>query len=182
MLTFASQNPFVVRTNEVLVCLGQDAMVMEYPKSSGIYGVHIIQERMTGKTMDIYVEMTDWVEADKAFRRYNGLAMRNREPKLGNRRIKLEMSSSSILMKAIFPRAKCDWVNGLPVRSEEYIRETNSEWDGFITREELVKVQLFAEQPNSSKVCTSLHFNYFKSLTHCRLASLLTLPSASISS
>jgi len=141
-----------VRTNEVLVCLGQDCAVVEYPKASGIYGVHIIQDRMTGKTDDIFIELKDWGESDRSFRRYNNLAARNRQPKLQNRRIKLEMSTSSMLMKAMFPRAKCVWVNGLPERSVAYLRDNHCDWDGFITKEELVKVLLFAEHPLSSKV------------------------------
>jgi hypothetical protein len=135
----------------VLVCLGQDTAVVEYPVASGIYGVHIIQERMTGKTMEIFIELKDFSEADRALHRYHSLAARNREPKIGNRRIKLQMSTHTILMKAMFPRAKCDWVNGAPVRSEDYIRDNPSTWDGFITFEELVRVLLFAEQPSSSK-------------------------------
>jgi hypothetical protein len=140
-----------VRTNEVLVCLGQDSVVVEYPVASGIYGVHIIQDRMTGKTMDVFIELKDWQEADRALRRYNDLVEDKREPKLGPRRVKLDMSTHSALMKAIFPRAKCDWVNGVPDRSDNYLQKNPSTWDGFITFEELVKVLLFAEQPASSK-------------------------------
>jgi hypothetical protein len=145
------ENPFTVRINEVLVCLGQEAAVVEYPVASGIYGVHIIQDRMTGKTMDVFIELKDWQEADRSFRRYNNLVEGKREPKLGPRRINLDMSTNSALMKAMFPRAKCDWVNGVPERSDDYLQKNPSTWDGFITFEELVKVLLFAEQTNSSK-------------------------------
>jgi hypothetical protein len=135
----------------VLVCLGQDAEIVEYPQSSGIFAIHIIQDRMTGKTHDVYLEFTNFSSADNAYRRYENLSARNREPKLGSRRVNLNMSTNTELMKVIFPRAKCEWIDGMPVRSDEYLRDNPSEWDGFITNEELLKVLLFAEQITSSK-------------------------------
>jgi hypothetical protein len=135
----------------VLVCLGQDAEIVEYPQSSGIFAIHIIQDRMTGKTHDVYLEFANFSSADNAYRRYENLSARNREPKLGNRRVNLNMSTNTELMKAIFPRAKCEWIDGMPVRSPDYLRDNPSEWDGFITNEELLKVLLFAEQITSSK-------------------------------
>jgi hypothetical protein len=131
--------------------------VQDYPQSSGIYAIHIIQDRMTGKTNDVYVEFPDWAEAEKVMRRYNNQASRERAPKLGSRRAKMSLATSSALMKAVFPRAKCTWVNGKPERPQEWLVDNPCRWDGFITREELVKVLLFAEQPTSSKV-SSLQF------------------------
>jgi hypothetical protein len=151
------QNPFNVRPNEVLACISGDARVVEYPQASGIYGVHIIQERQTGKTLDIFVEVKDWQEADRVLRRFINLQTRGREGMISKRRIHMNIQSNSEMMRSIFPLAKCEWVNGMPERSQTYEANHPSEWDGFITREELVKVQLFVEQPNSAKVsCSSI--------------------------
>lgn len=135
-----------------MVSLGQDAVVQDYPKSSGIYAIHIIQDRMSGKTDDIYVEMKDWNETEKIMRRYDGQNYRDRIPKLGNRRVNMALSTASALMKAIFPRAKCLWLNGKPERPENWLVDHPSNWDGFVTREEMVKVLMFTEQTNSAKV------------------------------
>jgi hypothetical protein len=107
---------------------------------------------MTGKTNDIYVELKDWAEAEKVMRRYNNQTSRERAPKLGSRRAKMALATSSHMMKAIFPRAKCTWVNGQPERPQQWLIDNPCQWDGFITKEEMVKVLLFAEQPTSSKV------------------------------
>ncbi|KAF2417998.1 hypothetical protein EJ08DRAFT_666346 [Tothia fuscella] len=146
-----TQGPFNVRPNDVLVILGAETAVVEYPQASGIYAIHIIQERQTGKTTDIFVELKDWDQADRCNRRFNNLQDRGRDPKLGSRKIKVTMSTNSELMRAIFPLAKCEWVNGMPERTPEYVRDHGSEWDGFVTSEELVKVLLFCEQPRSAK-------------------------------
>lgn len=127
-------------------------MVQDYPQSSGIYAIHIIQDRMTGKTNDVFVELRDWNEAEKVMRRYNNQASKERAPKLGNRRAKMLLATASNLMKAVFPRAKCMWVNGKPERPTEWLNDNPCNWDGFITREEMVKVLMFAEQTTSSKV------------------------------
>ncbi|KAE9988560.1 hypothetical protein EG328_009693 [Venturia inaequalis] len=149
-------NPFNIKTNEIMVSLGQDAVVQDYPKSSGIYAIHIIQDRMSGKTDDIYVELKDWNETEKIMRRYDGQNYRDRIPKLGNRRVNMALSTASALMKAIFPRAKCLWLNGKPERPENWLVDHPSNWDGFVTREEMVKVLMFTEQTNSAKTRFSL--------------------------
>ncbi|TLD23565.1 hypothetical protein E2P81_ATG08909 [Venturia nashicola] len=144
-------NPFSIKTNEILVALGQDAVVQDYPQSSGIHAIHIIQDRNSGKTDDIYVELCDWSEAEKVLRRYDNQSSRDRAPKLGNRRVRLTLTTASALMKAIFPRAKCLWANGKPERPDEWLKDNPCNWDGFVTREEMVKVLMFTEQTYSSK-------------------------------
>jgi hypothetical protein len=159
------QNPFNIRVNEILVALGQECIIQDYPQSSGIFAVHIIQDRMTGKTNDVYVELKDWAEAEKVIRRYNTQAQRERTPKLGSRRAKMALATSSNMMKAIFPRAKCTWSNGHPERPEQWLIDNPCQWDGFITKEELVKVLLFAEQPSSSKASSLLFITACLKLT-----------------
>lgn len=148
-----------------MVALGQDVVVQDYPKSSGIYAIHIIQDRMNGKTDDVYVELKDWNEAEKVVRRYDNQIFRDRTPKLGNRRVKISLATASNLMKAIFPRAKCLWVNGKPERPEEWLRDHPSNWDGFVTREEMVKILMFTEQTNSAKVRKAIPLSLFSLLT-----------------
>jgi hypothetical protein len=136
----------------VLVTLSQDSRVVEYPQSSSIYGIHIIQDRVSGKTHEVYVELEDLMELDKVLRRFHHLQSKRREPKMGTRKTLQQSCSNSQLMKAIFPHAKCEWVDGQPVRSEQYLQNYPSEWNGFITPEELHKVSFHVEEPNATRV------------------------------
>lgn len=108
--------------------------------------VHIIMERSTAKTMDCYVEFVTIADAKETLEWLNrGLPAVF--PKLGDRRIDIELSSQDELLKVLFPRAKCiTWTNGRPVlmpNDDPY----SVGFQSFLTAEEIFCMIRNAEMP-----------------------------------
>ena len=114
--------------------------------------IHIILDRLTGKTMDCYVEFLS-VEDAQAF-----VNDRNRPSyfnKLGDRLATVTMSTQDALLKQIFARAtNVEWRDGMPIVTESQ-DPFNTGFKGFISSEELVRLIQHAEFPH--RVC--LHPN-----------------------
>lgn len=113
-------------------------------------------DRVSGKTMDCFVEFLSNVDAENAAAKLNS---RGRLLKLGtppvHRVVTVHVSSQEELMKNLFPRAKnVKWPNGKPViyqTDEPY----NTGFKTFITAEELTMMCKHAEQPH--RVSSSKH-------------------------
>lgn len=121
-------------------------------------------DRVSGKTMDCFVEFLSSTDAQIAADKLNS---RCRLLKLGtppmHRVVTVQVSSQEELMKHLFPRAKnVNWPNGKPViyQSDE---PYNTGFKAFISGEELTMMCKHAEQPHrvsssKSSPCNTLFF------------------------
>lgn len=142
-----SNIPYTTTKNEVIAALGKSTRITSQPPRTPYYAIHIIMERSTGKTMDVYVELESAAEAKDAVDAFQQRCMVNRQPRIGDRHIDITLSSQEELMGELFPRAKCvRWEGSVPVvyeTSEPY----NSGFQGFLSGEELVMITKHAETP-----------------------------------
>jgi hypothetical protein len=52
-----------------------------------------------------------------------------------------------VLLKKLFPKATCSWVDALPVRDDAYLSIHQLPWIGFISTEELRSVLIQCQNP-----------------------------------
>ncbi|KAK6001145.1 hypothetical protein QM012_003228 [Aureobasidium pullulans] len=142
--------PYATTKNEVIAALGRSTRIASQPKGTAYFAIHIIMERSTGKTMDVYVELDSVEEAKATVASFHQRCLNNRHPRIGDRHVDIELSSQEALMKELFPRAKCvNWDGHTPVvysTTEAY----NSGFQGFVTSEEMVMITKHAETPQRS--------------------------------
>ncbi|KAG9586396.1 hypothetical protein KCU84_g10030, partial [Aureobasidium melanogenum] len=142
--------PYATTKNEVIAALGRSTRIASQPKGTAYFAIHIIMERSTGKTMDVYVELDSLEEAKAAIAGFQQRCLNNRHPRIGDRHVEMELSSQEALMKELFPRAKCvNWDGHTPViysTTEAY----NSGFQGFVTSEEMAMITKHAETPQRS--------------------------------
>ena len=113
-------------------------------------------DRLTGKTMDCYVEFFSVGDAQAAV---NAKTRLGNIHKLGDRVAFVEMSTQDELMKELFPKAKqVEWQGGVPVVVDTN-EPFNSGFKSFVSQEELVMLVKHAEFPQrvrfpiSSPIC-----------------------------
>jgi hypothetical protein len=101
-------------------------------------------DRLTGKTMDCYIEFFSVGDAQAAV---NAKTRLGNIHKLGDRVAEVGMSSQDELMKELFPKAKqVEWDSGVPIIIETD-EPFNSGFKSFVTGEELVMLVKHAEFP-----------------------------------
>ena len=111
--------------------------------------VHIIIDRVTSKTKDAYVEFITMHDAMRAVQRHQLTIDRGRTARLGDRPVAVELSSQDALMADLFPHARVQWVQGVPVIDQT--KDTNFPWRsfaGFVTEEEMAMLVKHVEQPH----------------------------------
>ncbi|KAJ6151297.1 hypothetical protein N7470_007891 [Penicillium chermesinum] len=138
--------PYTVTRAEITQFFGRGAaLVDEHP-------IHIIMERSTGKTMECYVEFKDCKEAKLAVSRVTRGSDVGLGPRMGIRHVDVSLSSPDMLMKAIFPLAKCiRWKNGRPIQVAQQPDEPwSTGFKGFLTPEEMFGCVRHAENPGRS--------------------------------
>lgn len=142
--------------------LGLDAKVYEYGGTgSGYYGIHIMYERNTGKSGDVFVEFETDEEKQATWEKFYSYAKRNGKPRMvGTRKVALQPSWQGELMAMLFPRAKClGWKGQNPVITAPV--PGMSPFDGFVSEEELQNVLDHARKPGKVRFSVSgLDFVY----------------------
>lgn len=104
-------------------------------------------DRPTAKSMDCYVEYIREDHAHLAVARFNDQARIGKRPRLGDRQVRIELSSQEQLMKELFPKAKCVHWNGQEPVISAPTDMHSSGFKGFITSEEMVMTIRWAENP-----------------------------------
>ena len=124
--------------------LGRNAQVKETEEP-----VHIILDRFSGKTMEVFVEFENMDEVMTAVNRYYHNKERGRSGRLGDRHVALEVSCQEALMKALFPKVKnVTWNGPRPVINARDPNDIySSGFQGFLTKEELLLLTKCVEQP-----------------------------------
>lgn len=140
------QIPYSVTRQEVLAFLGRNARIAVADDHEPI---HIIMERVTSKTLDVYIEFISFSEAANAVQRFDTNRIGGRGGRLGERHVEVELSSQEELMKQLFPKAKnVKWHGSKPeIIAHDETDKYNSGFQGFVSREELVMLVKHVENP-----------------------------------
>lgn len=137
--------PYGTHRAEVLAFLGRNARILS---ESEYEPIHIIMERVTSKTLDCFVEFTDFGEAVSAVNRFENNRVGGRG-RLGQRHVEVELSTQGALMKELFPKAKnVQWDGMRPhIVPRDPNDPYNSGFQGFIIKEELIMLLKHVESP-----------------------------------
>lgn len=137
--------------------------MVEYPPRSSYFAVHIIMERSTAKSMDCYVEFQREDHAHLVVRRFNEQGRLGRRPHMGDRQVRIELSSQEQLMQELFPKTKCvRWIGQEPEITQP-VDTYSSGFKGFVTSEEMVMTIRWAENPG--RVSLRIHYQLASPLT-----------------
>ncbi|KAI0172424.1 hypothetical protein GGR52DRAFT_572260 [Hypoxylon sp. FL1284] len=160
--------PFNVTQAEVKAFLGRSSRILNDADEP----VHIMMDRITSKTYDVYVEFLTQLDAMNAVRRHNESVMRGRHPRLGHRHVDVKLSSQGDLLKNLFPIAKgVDW------HTTPHGIERNSQWswenfDGFFSKEEMNMIWKHVENPGRTPFASDCQERIYE----CMISTLKKLP------
>ncbi|TDZ15410.1 hypothetical protein Cob_v011556 [Colletotrichum orbiculare MAFF 240422] len=139
--------PFVTNRSEIIAVLGRNSRMLNDADEP----VHIIMERVTGKTTDAYVEFQSLEDAAKAVEKHQQNINRGRVTRIGQRPVEIELSSQGALMKDLFPSAKgVFWNNCNPQMLPIKPREPWDNFKGFVSSEEMTMLVKHVEVPHRS--------------------------------
>lgn len=138
-----SQVPFEIGRNEVFAFLGRNSRVLH----DNMEPIHIIMCRVTGKTLDIFVEVQTPADANRAVERHLDNCAAGRPSKLGDRQVDLQVSDQAELMNVLFPKAHAvEWVGNVPAIPEK-LASPYQTFRGFLSEEELTMMVKHVENP-----------------------------------
>ena len=144
--------PYSTSRSEIIAFLGRNAQIVSQPPGSPFHAVHIMMDRLTGKTMDCFVELENPKEARYVVSHFNRRIAGGRHTKIGDRSVVVEISSQADLMSEMFSRAKnVTWEGAMPKvnpRADFYYQHVQSTgFNGFLQDEEIVHLVKHAETP-----------------------------------
>ncbi|KAK0717212.1 hypothetical protein B0T26DRAFT_775155 [Lasiosphaeria miniovina] len=140
--------PFGANRQEMIACLGRNSKIL----SDTMEPVHIIVDRVNGKTLDVYVEFLTLKDALNAATRHHDAVKRGHYTRLRNRPVVLEVSTQAALMESLFPYARSvKWEGARPEIQDNPSKGANGTKDmsfqGFVTEEEMIMLVKHAEIP-----------------------------------
>ncbi|KAH0422438.1 hypothetical protein CcaCcLH18_12813 [Colletotrichum camelliae] len=139
--------PFVTNRSEIIAVLGRNSRILNDTEEP----VHIIMERVTGKTTDAYVEFHTLEDATKAVEKHQQNLSRGRITRIGQRPVEIELSSQSALMKDLFPSSRGVFWNGCnPQVLADNPQEPWENFKGFVSNEEMTMLVKHVEVPHRS--------------------------------
>ncbi|KAI8273379.1 hypothetical protein K4K56_002080 [Colletotrichum sp. SAR 10_98] len=139
--------PFVTNRSEIIAVLGRNSRILNDTEEP----VHIIMERVTGKTTDAYVEFHTLEDATKAVEKHQQNLSRGRVTRIGQRPVEIELSSQSALMKDLFPSSRGVFWNGCnPQVLPDNAQEPWENFKGFVSNEEMTMLVKHVEVPHRS--------------------------------
>ncbi|EFQ29481.1 uncharacterized protein GLRG_04625 [Colletotrichum graminicola M1.001] len=139
--------PFITNRAEIIAVLGRNSRILNDKEEP----VHIIMERITGKTTDAYVEFQTLEDASKAVEKYQQNIGRGRMTRIGQRPVDIELSSEAALMKDLFPSAKgVFWTGTNPQILPNNDQEPWDNFKGFVSNEEMTMLVKHVEVPHRS--------------------------------
>ncbi|KAI1178844.1 hypothetical protein F4777DRAFT_593519 [Nemania sp. FL0916] len=132
--------PFDVMRSDIMGLIGRSAKILNDRDEP----VHIIMDRVTSKTMEVFVELANMDAAMDLVNRFK----RDRAARVGMRAVHFEMSSQSVLMQALFPSTKYGvvWDGSRP----QIITDAEHSIDnfkGFLTEEQMNQLVKHTRHP-----------------------------------
>lgn len=111
--------------------------------------VHIIMERTTGKTMEVYVEFVSIQEAVAAVERYHIQQRNGKAGRIGDRYVEMEVVGHESLMRDLFSKATdVRWHGSEPeILPIDPSHGYSTGFKGFVTEEELTMLVKAVEHP-----------------------------------
>lgn len=108
--------------------------------------VHIIMDRISGKTYDAYAEFVSMHDAKVAVEKLTGPLRKGKPPRLGRRHVYVVVTNQADMMRNLFPFAKVGcWREGLPLIGTASL---GPDFNGFWTEEELHMLVKHVEFPH----------------------------------
>lgn len=140
------QIPFAAQRSEVIAFLGRNSRILNDFDEP----VHIIMDRVTSKTMDVYVEFQTLEDAMKAVEKHDTVYMtQGRAPRIGERQVSIELSGQASLMKDLFPHAfGIVWDGVKPEFKPVNEDEPWENFKGFVSEEEMIMLVKHVEVPH----------------------------------
>lgn len=116
-------------------------------------------ERGTAKSMDCFAEYESIRDAELAVDRFRTQVESGRRPRLGDRAVRVELSSQEELMRQLFPHAKqITWQGCNPVFPENTSTPSwSSGFKGFVHKEEMHLMVRYAEHPARVSGLSAFH-------------------------
>ena len=142
--------PFGVTRNQIHAVCGNHSGIVEHP--DGQLMIHIIMDRRTSKTGEIYVEFDTMREAENVIKRLSNTRSRQPIAKLLDRECRVRSSSQDELLKALFPAAKCNWRDGKPVFNLTRM-DGSPAFTSFLDKEEIHYLKKFMIDSRKAKFC-----------------------------
>jgi hypothetical protein len=126
--------------------LGQNARILPHSMEP----IHIVMCRLTGKTIDVFVEFTNAYEATKLVERHSRQVDMGRPSRIGDRPVDVTLSSQEELMRHMFPKVRAvRWERNMPVVVENAeMTEPYHAFSGFLTDEEITMMLKHTENPH----------------------------------
>ncbi|KAK3709404.1 hypothetical protein LTR37_010965 [Vermiconidia calcicola] len=147
--------PYTCSRAEIVAFLGRNAQICSQPVGSNFHAVHILMDRLSGKTMDAFIEVENGKEAHWIVTQFAKRAAQGRHAMIGNRPVELQQSNQQELMRELFPLGKrVTFYGGMPVIDDTpqylYPNVRSTGFMGFLNEEELAHMNKHAEMPNRS--------------------------------
>ncbi|KAK2075490.1 hypothetical protein P8C59_009613 [Phyllachora maydis] len=164
-----SNIPFSTTRAEVVAILGRNSRMLNDEHE----GVHIVMDRVNGKTQDAFVEFMTLDDAVKAVNRYRESNRNLRPVRIGKRPIEMTLSSMDELMANLFPRATgVKWVNGRVTIPPKKHSMPHGDFKGFITAEEMTMLVKHVEDPQRTPFSQHCPQRAFE----CMISTVVKLP------
>ncbi|KAK3996304.1 hypothetical protein QBC44DRAFT_232199 [Cladorrhinum sp. PSN332] len=140
--------PFNVKEAEIVAIIGKNSKILNDTQGP----IHIIMDRPSSKTEDVYVEFYTSEDAAKCVERLQKNARNGRPPRIDGRIVAVQLVDQAELMRVLFPYAKgVDWHGCDPrvieVGADGYEHE---KFRGFLTPDEMIMLVKHVEVPGRS--------------------------------
>ena len=145
----SSQIPYAVTIQELSHFIGRLSRVPLITPHVHGFPVHVVIERPTAKTLEIYVEFHTVEDARTCVHRAEEQVLNGRPLRIGTRLVSVELSNQGQMMSSIFPRARyVDWDPATGAPQVRAVASDREGFRGFFTVEEISSVVRHAENPH----------------------------------
>ncbi|KAJ8117002.1 hypothetical protein ONZ43_g4307 [Nemania bipapillata] len=161
--------PYETTRGEVVALLGKSSKILNDRQEP----VHIIMDRVSSKTQDVFCELSNLNAAIELVDRFKKGPDNGRIGRLGSRIVEVELSSQTNLMATLFPSSRhgVNWRGNRP----NIVTDSAYPWEnfkGFFTEEEMVMLCKHVENPQRSlyaRICPERPYE-------CMISTLRKIP------
>ncbi|KAK3396161.1 hypothetical protein B0T20DRAFT_501403 [Sordaria brevicollis] len=140
--------PYMTTHQEIKAFLGRNSKILNDAQEP----VHVIMERISGKTQEAYVEFFSQDDAIRAVQRFNQAVQRGRPPRIADRPVDVELSGQASMMKDLFPLAAgVVWRGAEPEIQPPVEGKPWNTFKGFVTTEEMAMLVKLVEMPQRAQ-------------------------------